>query len=122
MNFFNHQVGTTIQAELRRARCVPERRVLLLRRDQRLCAGTGFTAAAQVILSGSSAMSMLKSAAATAGVPVGVRLDTIILICSNVGAGITAIRVVAMLDNISRWGFGPGGSTMTFSANGHIGS
>jgi len=32
------------------------------------------------------------------------------------------MRVVAVLDNVSRWGSGPGGSTMTFSANGNIGS
>ena len=84
--------------------------------------GTGFTAAAQATFSDTSAMVMLKTAAASAGSPVGVRLDTIKLICSNVGAGITAMRVVAVLDNVSRWGSGPGGSTITFSASGNIGS
>lgn len=85
-------------------------------------AGSGFTAAAQAAFSDTSAMLMLKSAAATAGSPVGVRLDTIKLICSNVGAGITAMRVVAVLDSVSRWPASPGGAALSFNASSNIGS
>jgi hypothetical protein len=85
-------------------------------------AGTGFTAAAQTSFSDTSAMLMLKSAAATAGAPVGVRVDTIKLICSNAGAGVTAMRLVAVLDSISRWPASPGGTSLAFSAASNIGS
>jgi len=85
-------------------------------------AGTGFTAAAQATFSDTSAMLMLKSSAATAGSPVGVRLDTIKLICSNVGAGITAMRIVAVLDSASRWPASPGGTALSFNASSNIGS
>jgi hypothetical protein len=57
------------------------------------------------------------------GLDVFLRLDTLKLIVSNVGAGITAARIVAVLDNASsRWGASPGGTSMAFAANGNIGS
>jgi len=65
--------------------------------------GTGALAAAQATFSDTSAFMMIKSAAANAGAPVGVRLDTLKLIVSNVGAGITAARIVAVLDSATRW-------------------
>jgi hypothetical protein len=64
--------------------------------------GTGALAAAQAAYSDTSAFMMIKSSAAQAGAPVGVRLDTLKLICSNVGAGITAARIVAVLDSATR--------------------
>jgi hypothetical protein len=84
--------------------------------------GTGALAAAQATFSDTSAFMMIKSAAAQAGAPVGVRLDTLKVIVSNVGAGITAARIVAFLDNSSRWGASPGGTSMAFAANSNIGS
>lgn len=84
--------------------------------------GAGALAAAQATFSDTSAFMMIKSTAANAGAPVGVRLDTLKLIVSNVGAGITAARIVAVLDSATRWGAAPGGASLAFAANASIGS
>ena len=83
--------------------------------------GTGFTAAAQTTFSDTSAIMIVRSNAASAGSPVGVRLDTLKLICSNAGAGITAIRLVGVLDNASRYTASVGGTAIAFNANSNIG-
>ena len=83
--------------------------------------GTGALAAAQAAYSDTSAMLIIRSNAASSGSPVGVRLDTIKLIVSNVGAAITAMRLVGVLDNASRYSASVGGAALAFAANSNIG-
>jgi hypothetical protein len=83
--------------------------------------GTGALVAAQATYSDTSAMLIIRSNAASSGSPVGVRLDTIKLIVSNVGAAITAMRLVGVLDNASRYSASVGGGALAFAANSNIG-
>lgn len=83
--------------------------------------GTGFTASTQATFSDTSALLLLKNNAPLNGPPVTIRPDTLKLICSNVGAGITAMRLVAVLDDASRWGT-PGGAAMSFLPAGNVGT
>lgn len=83
--------------------------------------GTGQVASTQQTFSDTSALLMLKNNAPLNGVPITVRPDTLKLIVSNVGAGITAMRLVAVLDDVSRWPAAPGGAAMAFAGNANVG-
>lgn len=81
--------------------------------------GTGVAAAAtQTTFVDTSAFIIIANSAKANSNKL-IRPDTIKMICSAVGTGITAMRMVAVLDNISRLGI-PGGTGLVFSPNGGL--
>ncbi len=81
--------------------------------------GTGVTGAVQTTFSDTSALVALTPKSSSSSNAKIIRPDTLKLICSATGTGITAIRLVAVIDSASRL-VAPGGSPFVFNTNGGL--
>lgn len=83
-----------------------------------LAPGTGIAAASQATFLATSALLMVMNQAEN---PAGLQIkpDTLKLICTAVGTSITAVDIVAVLDDASRYGATPGGTGLVFTPQSH---